>query len=148
IRNYMPHRIYGQHVEYAWTLPSTPVWERMYRDGKLTAAQSHFWETKPAEELYDLQTDPGEVNNLAGVAAHKGTLDRFRKAHREYELEVRDIGLLPEGEMQARATGSTPYEMGHDRKKYPLERVLGAAELASSGQANATKQLEAFLKDS
>ena len=30
IRNYNPHRIYAQHVTYAWNLPSTPVWERLY----------------------------------------------------------------------------------------------------------------------
>ena len=147
IRNYNPHKIYGQHVTYAWSLASTPVWEKLYKAGKVTPAQAKFWETKPAEELYDLQTDRSEVRNLAGSAAHKATLERFRKAHRAYELEVKDIGLLPEGEMHARAAGTTPYEMGHDAKKFPVERILNAAELASSGTANATKQLEAALKD-
>lgn len=147
IRNYNPHKIYGQHMNYAWTLPSTPVWEKLYKDGKLKSPQTKFWETKPAEELYDLKADPSEVRNLAGSPAHKATLERFRKAHRAYELEVKDIGLLPEGEMHARAEGSTPYEIGHEPKKFPVERILNAAELASSGQQDATKKLEAALKD-
>jgi uncharacterized sulfatase len=87
------------------------------------------------------------VTNLAASSAHQATLARFRKAHRDYELEVRDIGLLPEAEMHARAADSTPYQMGHDPGKFPAERILGAADLASSGQQNATKQLESAMRD-
>ena len=58
IRNYNPHKIYGQHVTYMWSLPSTPVWERLYNEGKLKPPQTYFWETKPPEELYDLQSRP------------------------------------------------------------------------------------------
>ena len=147
IRNYNPHKIYGQHVTYAWSLPSTPVWERLYKDGKLKPPQTYFWETKPAEELYDLQSDRSEVNNLAPSPSHKSVVERFRKAHHDYELAVKDVGLLPEGEMHARAEGSTPFEMGHDPKKFPVERILAAADLATSGSSGATKQLEAALQD-
>jgi len=147
IRNYNPHKIYGQHVTYAWQLPSTPVWERLYKDGKLQPPHTYFWETKPAEELYDLQTDRSEVKNLASSPAHKAVVERFQKAHRAYEVDVKDVGMLPEGEMHARAEGSTPYEMGHDPKKFPVERILNAADLASSRQAGVTKQLEAAMKD-
>jgi uncharacterized sulfatase len=147
IRNYNPHKIYGQHVDYMWGLPSTPVWERMYKGGKLKAPQTHFWETKPAEELYDLQADRDEVNNLAAMPEHKATLERFRKVHHEHEIAVRDLGLLPEGEIHARAGKSAPYDMGHDPKRFHVERILAAADLASSLQPGATAQLEALIKD-
>jgi uncharacterized sulfatase len=147
IRNYNPHKIYGQHVDYMWSLPSTPVWERLYKEGKLKAPQTHFWETKPPEELYDLHADPDEVNNLAGSPEHKATLERFRKAHHEHELAVRDLGLLPEGEMHARAGKSAPYDMGRDPKRFPVERILAAADLASSLQPGVTSRMEAFMKD-
>lgn len=147
IRNYNPHKIYGQHVDYMWNLPSTPVWERLYKEGKLKDPQTRFWETKPAEELYDLQADPDEVNNLAGSPQHKADLERFRKAHHEHELAVRDLGLLPEGELHARAGKSAPYDMGRDPKQFPIERILEAADLASSLQPNVTTRLETFMKD-
>jgi arylsulfatase A-like enzyme len=147
IRNYNPHKIYGQHVDYMWSLPSTPVWEKMYRDGKLKPPQTFFWEKKPPEELYDLRSDPDEVKNLAGFNRNAATLERFRKAHHAHELEVRDIGLLPEGEIHARAGSSTPYETGHDAKRYPVERVLAAADLASSMRPGVTGQLERAMKD-
>jgi uncharacterized sulfatase len=147
IRNYHPHRIYGQHVNYAWSLPSTPVWQKLYDDGKLQGPQTLFWQTKPAEELYDLQNDKFEVKNLASSPAHKAILNRFRREHHEYELKVKDIGLLPEGEEHSRAERSTPYEMGHDPKAYPLERVLAAADLASSMQPGVTMQLQNLMSN-
>lgn len=147
VRNYMPHKIYGQHLAYMWETPTTRVWEKLYKEGKLNAAQRKFWEPKPAEELFDLTRDRDEVNNLAESAEHRGVLDRMRKAHREHELKVRDIGLLPEAEMQARAKGSSPYEAGHDPKKYPAERVLHAAEVASSRRPGVTKELERAMDD-
>jgi len=128
VRNYMPHRIYGQHLEYMWETPTTRVWERLYKENKLNAVQRRFWETKPAEELYDLQTDRDEVNNLAASRAHRSALERLRKVHQDHELAIRDIGLLPEADMQARAKVDSPYEVGHDPKRYPMERVLAAAE--------------------
>ena len=51
----MPHKPYGQHVSYMFQTPTTQVWKRMFDEGKLNEAQSHFWKTKPAEELYDLK---------------------------------------------------------------------------------------------
>jgi len=148
IRNYNPHKIYGQHVDYAWSLSSTPVWERMYKEGQLKPPHTNFWETKPSEELYDLKADPSEVKNLASSPAYKATLERFRREHHAYELEVKDVGLLPEGEIHARSAGSTPYEMGHNPEKFPAARLLAAADLASSRQPGATKQLETAMHDS
>jgi uncharacterized sulfatase len=144
VRNYNPHKIYGQYIAYMWATPTTAVWDRLYKERKLKPPQTYFWETKPPEELYDLQNDRDEVNNLASSSEHKATLERFRKAHREHELAVRDVGLLAEAEFQARAKGSTPYEMGHDPKRYPLERVLAAAQLASSLQGGVTGLVKAM----
>lgn len=148
VRNYMPHKIYGQHLNYMWETPTTRVWEQLYKEGKLNAAQRKFWETKPAEELFDLNTDRDEVNNLAASPAHKDVLERMRKAHAGHELEIRDVGLLAESEIHARSGADAPYTMGHDAKRYDAAKVLAAAELASSLKPNATAQLEKLLADS
>src|SRR5687767_8643410 len=57
IRNYMPHKIYGQHVSYMFETPTTQAWKRLFDQGKLKPPQTYFWEKKPAEELYDLERD-------------------------------------------------------------------------------------------
>src|SRR5207248_1305818 len=112
IRNYNPHRIYGQHLAYMWETPTTAVWDRLHQEGKLSPVQDAFWRTKPPEELYDLEADRDEVRNLAASAEHRATLERLRQAHQEHERSVCDIGLLPEAEIHARAKNSTPYEAG------------------------------------
>jgi uncharacterized sulfatase len=147
IRNYMPHRIYGQHVGTMFQTPTTQVWKKLYDQGKLNGAQKHFWETKPPEELYDRNSDRDEVNNLAGSAAHRGVLERLRKANEQHIRRIRDVGFLPEGELHSRAKGGSPYDAGHDEQRYPMERVISTAEAASSLDVKATPKLIERLTD-
>lgn len=147
LRQYLPHKIYGQHVAYMFETPTTRVWKQRYDDGQLQPPQTYFWEPKPPEELYDLQADPDETRNLAAAPEHRETLDRFRAALREWILNIRDVGFLPEDEIHTRSEKSSPYEMGHDPARYPLERILATADLASLRQPEATEQLAAALGD-
>ena len=39
IRNNMPHKIYGQHIDYMFQTPTTRVWKRLHDEGKLTPVQ-------------------------------------------------------------------------------------------------------------
>jgi uncharacterized sulfatase len=132
IRNYMPHRPYGQHLSYMFQTPTTRVWQRLFEEGKLNAVQSAFWQTKPPEELYDFTTDPDEVVNLVGSPEHAAVLERMRAAHRDWEREIRDVDFLSEWEMRKRSTEMSPYEMGHDKHKYDFDSIFAAAEAASS----------------
>ena len=147
IRNYMPHKIYGQYIAYMFQTPTTKVWKQLYDDGKLSAPQTYFWETKQPEEFYDLQSDPDEVNNLADSKEHQEVLARLRKAQQDCELRIRDIGFLPEDEIHTRSAGSTPYDLGHDNDSYPLRRIMAAAELASSLKSEETPELINLLSD-
>ncbi len=132
IRNYMPHKIYGQFLSYMFQTPTTRVWKELYDQGKLTKAQRRFWETKPPEELYDLDSDPEEINNLADSPRHRRTLNRLRQAQEDWAMRIRDVGFLPEDEIHSRAANSSPFEVGHDAGAYPLERILAMAGRASS----------------
>ena len=96
------------------------------------------------EELYDLKDDPDEVHNLAKSPRHRTILERMRKAQQQHALKIRDIGFLPEGEIHSRASSSTPYEVAQDEKKYPLKRILAAAEWAASTNASDAAK---FLND-
>jgi uncharacterized sulfatase len=146
IRNYMPHKIYGQYISYMFKTPTTQVWHDRYHAGKLNETQAKFWQTKPAEELYDLRADPDEVNNLADSKKHAEILQRLRKAQRDLAVKIRDVGFLPEGEIHSRSGQRAPYDMGHNDKLYPMERVLEAAEIAS-GKGTTGWKLSALLKD-
>jgi uncharacterized sulfatase len=147
IRNFMPHRIYGQYIGYMFEMPTARVWKQQYDNKQLGPPRTFFWEPKPPEELYDLQSDPDEVKNLAASVAHRQVLERMRKRLHDWMLEIRDVGLLPENEILSRAVNGAPYTAGHDRSRVPLERILDTAEAASSLDPKAVKLLVGRLGD-
>ena len=149
LRNYLPHLSQGQHVDTQFKTPTTAVWKKLYDEGKLNPAQRIFWQTpKAPEELYDLQNDGDEVNNLAGSPAHRAILEKLRAAQQAHSRRIRDLGFIPEGERLTRAGAQAPYDFGHDDTKYPFERIFAAAELASSLKPDATPALKKLLTDS
>ncbi len=147
IRNYMPHLIYGQYIDYMFQTPTTRVWKQLYDEGKLNPVQSRFWETKPPEELYDLQDDPDETVNLIDSPSHQSVLEELRSVLREHILKFRDAGFLSEFEMHRRSKGLTIYETCHDPNKFPLERIMAMADTASLMKPDVLEQLKNGLKD-
>ncbi len=147
IRNFMPHRIYGQYIQYMFQTPTTATWHRLYHAGELKPPQTHFWETKPAEELYDLSEDPYETRNLATSAEHRMDLARLRAARREWSLSIRDLGFLPESAIHSRAGKDAPHSMGANPARYPMARIMHMAELASSMRSGAEEELRAGFDD-
>jgi arylsulfatase A-like enzyme len=130
IRNYMPHRPWGQHVGYMFQTPTTAVWKRMYDEGRLNAAQRAFWEPKPHEELYDLQNDRWEVNNLVDSPAHAVALGRMREALDAHTRLTRDVGFLPEYALH-RDPATAPYALRQDSRRYDFDRVFTVARQAA-----------------
>jgi arylsulfatase A-like enzyme len=147
IHNYLPHRIYGQRLDYLWKMPATVSWEKAYKEGKCDATQSAFWQPKPTEELYDEEADPYEVVNLASRPEHGETLRRLRKALDDQLRANRDPGFLPEMEMLARAKGGPISSMTADQDRYPFSRIFETADLASSREDSALPQLLERMKD-
>src|SRR4051812_24058653 len=148
VRNYMPQRIAGQHVAYMFGTPTTRVWAKLFREGKLNPVQSAFWQPRPAEELYDLKADHDEVKNLAAMPEYEKVITRMRSAHEAWEKQIKDIDLLSEWEMHARSKGSSPYEVGHAAGKYDLDAIYSAAKLAGSKQATDLPRIVELLKSS
>ena len=136
VRNYMPHLIYGQHLNYMWQTPTTRVWEKLHLEGKLNAVQDRFWNPKPPEELYDLMTDPDEVKNLADVPDYAPMKTKLRAAQMEHAQRIRDVGFLPEGERLGSSKGTSPYDLGHHEDS-PFPLAFAAAENASLPQPGA-----------
>ncbi|MHB0961225.1 MAG: sulfatase-like hydrolase/transferase [Pirellulaceae bacterium] len=148
LRNYFPHVSQGQRVAYQFETPTTRIWRAIYDANQATEAQAIFWRVpKSPEELYDLRSDADEVCNLANSPEHREVLEQFRQVQRKHVMAIRDVCFLPEGELHSRAVGSTPYELSRDDQKYPLARIVAAAELASYLDPAALPQLTRQLDD-
>ncbi len=145
IRNYMPHKIYGQFISYMFKTPTTRIWHEMHKSGKLNDAQSKFWQTKPAEELYDLNNDRDEIINLAKSKEHEDIIKSLRRAHVKWVKDVRDIGFLPEAEVHSRSKKDSPYEMGHDSDRYDLDNIFQAANIATRLGKKNTEKLQKLM---
>ncbi|GAA4304038.1 sulfatase-like hydrolase/transferase [Compostibacter hankyongensis] len=148
IRNYMPDRIYGQHIAYLWEAPSMQSWEKAYKEGRCDQIQSAFWQSKPPEELYDIRNDPDNVHNLAGDPKYKAVLISMRKANAAWIRHIHDAGFMPEAMMAERAehAGTTIYQYVRSRA-YPQEKILSMAEIASMGAPRDLEKLMEGLKD-
>ena len=97
IRNYEPERTYAQHIDYMDMMPTLVDMRRMNAAGELNEVQSRFFSpTKPIEELYDIVADPHETVNLAGQAEHQETLEKMRGQVEAWQIEMGDMGLIPE----------------------------------------------------
>jgi uncharacterized sulfatase len=100
IRNYAPHKPYDQYMNTAEKSPIKVEMKRLAAENNLPkSAQWISKQTKPVEELYDLETDPHEVQNLADEPAHENTLLRLGRAHEQWRIDTGDLGLIPESEL-------------------------------------------------
>lgn len=147
IRNYMPHKIYGQYKEYLWKAPSMGSWQKEYMQGRLDENQRRFWETKPAEELYDIFSDPHNVHNLAEVPEYKQILEEMREANREWIISSRDAGFIPEPMLEEISRTTTPYDYAGSMK-YDIRKTLETAEIASKNDPRDYDTLAERLSDS
>lgn len=142
IRNYAPHRIYGQHGAFEWQMDSYRSWETQHRAGKLDEVRERFFREKPAEELYDVVADPDQVHNLIEASGHRGRLGKLRAALDAQMLAVNDNGFIPE---------SSPLE-GYDASRapgaYPLKRVMQLAARAIQRDPRNAAEFGALLGDS
>ncbi len=147
-RNFMPHLTWSQFTSYTEMMPTMQVWRRLAEKGKLNDTQArYFAPTKPLEELYDIKADPWQINNLAGKPEFKAELERLRAEQLLWARETRDLGLLPEFEMQVRSERDTPYELAFDAKRHPQQRLRVAADLASAMEPENAARLAQLLSD-
>ena len=146
IRNYRPHLSWNQPEGFSDNADMRQEITRLAAAGQLGATQlTYAGPAKPLEELYDTDADPHQVHNLASSAEHREVLERMRKLHRQWVLETRDLGFLPEAEVWSRCAGRTPWQMAQDPELYPLPRLLAAAELV--GQPDAVPRQIELLTD-
>jgi arylsulfatase A-like enzyme len=150
VRNLMPWRPALQHVQYGEQNETLKDIRRLLADGKLSPESAQWFHTpRPAEELYDLKTDPWEVTNLADRPEHQATLEQLRAECDAWQLQVRDAHLLPEIMLdEAESAGGTRWQIlqgdaGQERCRRLLEVAKASAFGITSKTPNARVTLDA-----
>ncbi|MCC9658926.1 sulfatase family protein [Rhodopirellula halodulae] len=101
IRNFLPNRPYLQPCAYKDAKSILIALRQWHDEGKLDANQELiFRQTRPAEELFDLESDPHELQNLANDPAHAAELQSLRNRLDHWMETTGDQGRQPESAEQ------------------------------------------------
>lgn len=107
IRNEYPDAPLYLKLAYRENVPMMAELRRLFEAGQLSPLQARYFQTpRPAEELYDLRTDPDEVHNLAADPAFATIKTELSSALSEWRQLIGDPGKLAEDKMIKAAWGA------------------------------------------
>ena len=148
IRNFEPLKPYYQYMNTPEKGATMMEIRRMEKSGDpLPPAVALFSaKTKPAEEFYDVKADPHEIQNLANDPAYADRLAEFRNALSEWQREIGDIGLIPEGEIERRENNApSRFEiLNNGTDDGVVGRLVAAATIASEGPEKLPELIQAL----
>jgi arylsulfatase A-like enzyme len=128
LRSFQPFNVDGLHNDYRYEMLAYSEWRDLYRAGKLNPVQRQFFERRPAESLFDVESDPDEVKNLAGDPAFAEELAKLRDALRQRVKGMPDLSFYPEPCFLEQGLNN-PVEFGRDHRE-EISRLVDIADLS------------------
>lgn len=102
VRNYLPEFAGFKYLQYRFNMKMMKEMYRLHNQEEMNGfVHQWFMQNKPAEELYDTKTDIDEVVNLADNPDYSDKLNEMREALINWQQNVHDVCLMPEGEIFA-----------------------------------------------
>ena len=97
IRNYFPENSHALNVAYRRQMVLMRHLNSLHLNGELSK-EHNLWFRVPKlkEELYDLENDPFELNNLSENADYKEELNKLSNVLDDWLEEIDDLGRIPE----------------------------------------------------
>ncbi len=128
IRHFQPYLPDGLNNNYRYKMLAYAEWRDLFNAGKLEGAPLQFFQPKTVEALFDVETDPHEVRNLAGDPEYAEVLADLRARLRKKLKSLPDLSLYPESHLVAQALDN-PVEFGRQHKG-EITKLLNTADLA------------------
>ncbi len=127
IRNFAPKLPWAQCQKYMEQQEIMGVMREKWRQGTLTEAEHTFFRSeKPVEELFDIESDPHCMVNLAEDPAYAAVMDQMRDRLSRHLEEVQDLGAVTEEELVAQDLLTNRLPEYQDRvEQLPPEYLLG-----------------------
>ena len=100
IRNFNPSKPHALPNKYRLNMPMMQRLQELHKNGNLDSLSSQWMaDQKPPEELYDLNSDPFELHNLAEKPEFQDTLQMFRDRLEVWVMETNDMGRFDEKDL-------------------------------------------------
>lgn len=99
IYNYMPDKPYYQNIEFRESIPLMKEILKKKEEGTLNEVTLGWFKSKPIEELYDTESDPDELQNLAGDPKYLDKLQELKGAYHVWTTITGDRSNEPEQKM-------------------------------------------------
>lgn len=128
VRNYHGYYPDGLQNNYRYRMLAYRQWRTMWKAGKLNAQRSQFFEPRPAEQLFDIETDPHELNNLAEDPKHAERLAELRSRLNARLKAMPDTSFYPEPILVKRIVGQ-PLKFGESHRD-AIATLIDTADLA------------------
>ena len=113
---------------YRYKMLAYTEWRELFKAGKLNAAQSQFHQRRPAEQLFDVEADPHEINNLSENPKYAKALSQLREGMKKKLRQINDLSFYPESHMVKAALGNgQAYGKKHDGE---IDRLADISDLA------------------
>ncbi|MFI3333468.1 MAG: sulfatase [Rikenellaceae bacterium] len=128
VRNFQPFNFDALTNGYRYKIEAYQELREMYYNGELNTIQEQFFKPKSPEMLFDIESDPYEVNNLAADPQYRATLISMRAELVEWQRQINDLGFYPEFHLIECAYPSTAtYGVEHSDD---IDRYIDIANLS------------------
>lgn len=136
VRHFMPQLPYYQNAVIFNKGGSYEEINRLHLLDQLPDAVLRMKREKPVEELFDLQEDPFEQNNLIGDPEYAERVDLLREKVTSWMVEHRDTGIITEGEMMlgSLAEEISVYEYARGFSEGTFHELVHVADLVGKVQ--------------
>lgn len=99
VKNYFPDLQKYKDVAYRKQIPMMKEMLRLKERGELNKMQMIWFGKKTEEELYNVENDPHNMNNLVNAPNYNKALNELRGVYSKHKKENTDLGMMPEAQL-------------------------------------------------
>lgn len=129
MRSYIPYRQFALRNYYQWGMPSNKAWDKLVLGNHNTNPDwALTFDAHPAEMLFDLDKDSGELHDLSSSPEYAEVLAKMRNELSNHIRSTHDLGFF----LPTSRTGHVLYDVVR-KEKYPMEELYKLVEAAGMG---------------